>query len=352
MTDFFAIIIGAKEDSRRARLVKELRSRTRNLRESGERLDIVGQSRINSVPVDAHAVAIVLCRRGMGTSETDAIAAAKKRSVPIIPVVADLRTFTTVAPQGVTEFNGFELSDPADIGELAGLVLESLELQRSKRKIFISYARMDSSAVAHQLREAFTARWYSVFMDTISIRPGAVFQEELLQELADSDAVVLLNSPNVKHRPYVQQEIAFADQAGVSGIQVVWPKVQRMREGAFFMPLMLNAKNAIAQNGVVTALTPTGIKQVLRRVADMRTAMQRRREKEMLSPVRAYAQWFHISVAKSSCMMTLRASGSIWPLACPPAAILNGHFRQRAREYPAASCCMIRLASPTARPIT
>ena len=119
---------------------------------------------------------------------------------------------------------------------------QSLGLQRSKRKIFISYARMDSSAVAHQLREAFTARWYSVFMDTISIRPGAVFQEELLQELADSDAVGLLNSPNVKHRPYVQQEIAFADQAGVSGIQVVWPKVQRMREGAFFMPLMLMRK--------------------------------------------------------------------------------------------------------------
>ena len=111
-------------------------------------------------------------------------------------------------------------------------MLELLGLQRSKRKIFISYARMDASRVAQQLREAFTARWYSVFLDTISICPGAVFQEELLQELADSDGVELPNSPNVKNRPYVQQEIAFADQAGVSGVQVVWPKLERMREGA------------------------------------------------------------------------------------------------------------------------
>ena len=72
----------------------------RNLRESGERLDIVGQSRINSVPVNARAVAIVLCRKGMDNSEIDAIAAAKKRSISIVPVVADLRTFTTIVPKG------------------------------------------------------------------------------------------------------------------------------------------------------------------------------------------------------------------------------------------------------------
>jgi hypothetical protein len=289
---FVAAIIGDHGDKRREGLVEELRERTRSLRESGERLEIVDQNRLKSLPLDVRVVVAVLCRRGMPKrgAEVDAIAEARRRGLPIIPVVADLRKFTAIAPVAVHEFNGFELSDLADIGELGGLVLESLGLQRSKRKIFISYARMDSSIVAQQLREGFTARWYSVFLDTISIRPGAVFQEELLQELADSDAIVLLNSPNVKNRPYVQQEIAFADQAGVSGVQVIWPDVARMREGCFFMPLPLDEKTAIKKGGAVTALTPLGVKRVLRKVADMRTAMQRHREKDLLRPVAAYAQ--------------------------------------------------------------
>ncbi|MET3973175.1 toll/interleukin-1 receptor domain-containing protein [Bradyrhizobium sp. S3.9.1] len=289
---FVVVVIGTRTDPRSDKLVKELRERTSSLRESGERLDIVSQYRINSLPVDARAVAVVLCHRGMRKSEAEimAIAEVRKRGIAIIPVVPDLRKFTTVAPIEVKDFNGFELSHLVDIGELAGLLLESLGLQRSKRKIFISYARMDSSAVAQQLREAFAARWYSVFLDTISIRPGAVFQEELLQELADSDAVVLLNSPNVKSRPYVQQEIAFADQAGVSGVEVGWPGMSRMREGGFFMPLPLDKKSALIRGGVVKGLTPAGIRRVLRRVADMRTVMQLKRERGMLELVRCYAQ--------------------------------------------------------------
>jgi len=289
---FVAVIIGVHSDPRREKLIKELRDRTRSMRESGERLEIVDQSRIKSLPADASVVAVVLCRKGMPKLgvEINAISEARQRGIPIIPVVADLRTFTSVAPEGVKEFNGFELNHLNDVGELVGLVLESLGLQRSKRKIFISYARMDSSTVAQQLREAFAARWYSVFLDTISIRPGAVFQEELLQELADSDAVVLLHSPSVRNRPYVQQEIAFADQAGISGVQVVWPKLERMREGAFFMPIPLDAKTADIRGGGVKALTPTGITEILRKVADMRTAMQRHRERELLRPVSAYAQ--------------------------------------------------------------
>src|SRR5262249_25690709 len=89
--------------------------------------------------------------------------------------------------------------------------------------------------------KAFMERWYSVFLDTISIRPGAVFQEDLMQELADSDVVVLLNSPTIKDRPYVQKEIAFADQAGVGGVQVVWPDEKPLREGAYFSPVRLDA---------------------------------------------------------------------------------------------------------------
>jgi hypothetical protein len=56
------------------------------------------------------------------------------------------------------------------------------------------------------------------------------------------------------------------------------------------MPLPLDRRSAYVKGGVVRALTPIGINQVLRKVADMRTAMQRHREKELLRPVRVYAQ--------------------------------------------------------------
>jgi hypothetical protein len=286
MTDFVVIIIGAHGDARRIELEKNLRDRTTSLSTSSERLLIIDQIEAGSIPEGARTIAAVFCRDGNYVdSEIDTIAECRQRDIPIIPVVESLGDFTRVAPDGVGHFNGFELSDVADTGELAGLILESLGLQRGRRKIFISYARMDASGIAEQLRQAFTARWYSVFLDTISIRPGAIFQDELLQELADSDAVVLLNSPSVKGRPYVQKEIAFAYGAGVGGVQVVWPGMKAIREGTLFLALSLDDQLAEIDGGAVKALKPDGIKEILRQVADQRTEMQRIREMELVRPI-------------------------------------------------------------------
>jgi hypothetical protein len=292
--DFTAIVIGEASDPRRGALEAELQRRTRALSHSHEQL-VLDQGQLASSCAPGSSVAVVLCRAGMSGAEIAAIDECKRRSIPIIPVVARLADFGAVAPAEVSSFNGFELADIKDIAELAGLVLEFLGLQRSKRKIFISYARRDASRVAQQLRDAFTARWYSVFLDTISIRPGAVFQDELLQELADSDVVVLLNSPSVKDRPYVQQEIAFADQAGVGGVQVVWPGVAALREGGFFMPIFLG--NPEAQSPAVfesalaeVSLTQAGLAEVVRSVADLRTQLQELREEQIVAPILDHAR--------------------------------------------------------------
>ena len=120
---FVAAVIGIHSDPRRHKLIKALRDRTRSMRELDQRLEIVDQSRIKSLPADAHVVAVVLCRKGMPKlgAEVNAIAEARQRGIPIIPVVADLRNFTAVAPDGVKDFNGFELNHLDDIGELVGL---------------------------------------------------------------------------------------------------------------------------------------------------------------------------------------------------------------------------------------
>ncbi len=296
-TNFITLLIGAPNDRRRVELAAQLRDRTGALAESGERFDVIDQSAVAALDAKPDAVAIVFCRKGMSGPEIAAIAACRQRSIPIIPVVARLTEFTDVAPDEVKNFNGFELADSpnanelaADVAELTGLTLESLGLQRTKRKIFISYARRDASVVAQQLSDAFTARWYSVFLDTVSIRPGAVFQEELLQELADSDVVVLLNSPDVKDRPYVQQEIAFADQAGVGGVQVVWPDEKPLNECGYFSPVLLDRTKVTMLNGAVQSLMPAGVLEVVRRVANLRTSLQELREDKIVKPIRDYAQ--------------------------------------------------------------
>lgn len=289
---FAAIIIGTTSDSRRGPTEQALNDRTKSLSDSNEQLHVVDQNGLDGIPREARAVATVLCRENPAydNEEIEAIKECKRRNIPIIPVVEDLTKFTEIAPKGVGEFNGFRLGDLRDVGELAGLMLEAIGLQRAKRKVFISYARMDSSRVAEQLREAFTGRWYSVFLDTISIRPGAFFQQELMQELADSDAVIFLNSPNAQGRPYVKDEIAFADRAGVSGVQVVWPTMDPLHEGAFFVPIKLDAKLAKINKDAVEALEEAGITEILRKVADQRTEMQRIRERELLRPIAAYAR--------------------------------------------------------------
>ena len=114
-----------------------------------------------------------------------------------------------------------------------------------------------------------------------------------MQELADSDAVIFLNSPNAQKRPYVRDEIAFADRVAVSGVQVVWPDVPVLNGGTFFVPIRLDDNLAKIERGpvdTVKELEPGGITKILRMVADQRTRMQLIRERELLQPITAYAE--------------------------------------------------------------
>jgi hypothetical protein len=288
-TTFFSLLIGDANAKYRTELVSELERRTGALADCGDALAICNQEGLPT-PVPAEgAVAVVFCRKPMDAAEIEAINACVARGTPIIPVVEDLARFTTVTPDEVSRFNGFQLSDTRDVPELAGLVLELIGLQRAKRKIFISYARADASAIAGQLRLAFMERWYLVFLDSVSIRPGVLFQNNLREELADSDVVVFLDSPNARGRRYVDEELAFAGNAGLGGLQVVWPGLERSREGSLFTMLKL-APNDLETDGLgVTRLSSAAVRESLRKVAEERTVVQEKREQLVFKSIMAYA---------------------------------------------------------------
>jgi hypothetical protein len=292
MPALFAVVIIAPEgDQRPDRLRNELRKRTKSLRDARESLEFFDASTLIRLDSNTPAVCVVFCSGAFGPDETAAVKECQKKKLPVFPVIEDLTQFNSLAPDEVKPFNGFELRSTKEIPELAGLVLEGLGLQRGRRKIFISYARIDSAAIAQQLREAFTRRWYTVFHDVVSIRPGRDFQEELLQELADADVMLLLNSPNVGMRPYVQEEIAFAGRAGLGIVQAVWPDVTPRND--VFAPTIvrLDLRGRLQKgDGGVPLLSNTDVNDILHAVAEERTKIQIHREDEMRESILDYAQ--------------------------------------------------------------
>ncbi|MBF0310095.1 MAG: toll/interleukin-1 receptor domain-containing protein [Magnetococcales bacterium] len=204
---------------------------------SKESINIFYFGGYNKIDENSPLVAVVFCDGEVPWDQQErAIAFAQERSLTIIPVVADLKSFNQLAPESLKEYNAFECASEMDIAELGNLILERFGLLRLQRKVFISYARGESRAIALQLCERLSARWYRVFLDTHSIRPGEKFQEALMQELADSDLMILLHSPGIQDRPWVQEEIAFATKIGIGFVTVAW---NRGIKGIFSDPVVL-----------------------------------------------------------------------------------------------------------------
>jgi hypothetical protein len=116
---------------------------------------------------------------------------------------------------------------------LCALALESLGLLHEQRRVFVSYRRDDSRETAVQLHDELTAKGFDVFLDTHSIRSGAVFQEMLWHRLADCDVVIMLDTEGYFESKWTKQEIGRTMAHGIHILQLVWPG----REPTRFMNL-------------------------------------------------------------------------------------------------------------------
>ena len=103
------------------------------------------------------------------------------------------------------------LSPDKRLDAITNLVLENLGLLRRTRRLFISYRRSNSSHEALQLRHELDARGYDVFLDTHSVPRGDDFQEVLWHRLADSDVVVMLDTPGFMTSRWTKEELAQAE---------------------------------------------------------------------------------------------------------------------------------------------
>jgi hypothetical protein len=158
----------------------------------------------------------------------------------ILPVASDLDKFSSQIPKELANINGFELATSNDIEKLVSCILEGLSLLRLSRRLFISYKRDESSTVAIQLFEQLEKNGFDVFLDTHSIRPGEPFQEELWHRMADTDVVVLLNTPGFLNSNWTTQELAKANTMSIGILQVIWPSHKLERDAELSIPFQLS----------------------------------------------------------------------------------------------------------------
>lgn len=177
-----------------------------------------------------------------------------KEATMIVPVVADLTEFQQFVPDELQSLNGMALRpEDRELDRVASVLLEGLSLLRRSRRLFISYRRVETQGVAIQLYELLDKHGFDVFLDSHSIRPGEPFQEVLWHRLADTDVIVLLDSPGFLDSRWTAAELAQANSTNIQVLQLIWPGNTLQPTAAFSKPFPLTESNFLDANEILGA---------------------------------------------------------------------------------------------------
>ena len=161
---------------------------------------------------------------GHGDKDLPAVDKLMGNADAIFPIHFLAGRFKDEVPEKLWPVNG-RLYDAGELDSIVNVALEELRLLRKTRRVFISYKRSDSLAVANQLYDVLSRHQFDVFLDTYSIRGAADFQAELKHRITDSDVLVQLNSPHFMESDWCKEEISEANARQVGVLQVNWPGV-------------------------------------------------------------------------------------------------------------------------------
>lgn len=164
----------------------------------------------------------------------------KAKSQEVLPIVADVKQFGDFIPEALGIINAFVLKDEKGIHKLKNRILSWFGLLDNTRKIFISYKRSDTTALAHQLFDSLIKKGYIPFLDSYSLETGVNFQEYLMNEISDADMFVMLNSSDYDQSEYTKAELVAASRLGIGILQVVFPESKTFEEARISSILQLN----------------------------------------------------------------------------------------------------------------
>ncbi|HWM26260.1 MAG TPA: toll/interleukin-1 receptor domain-containing protein [Chthoniobacterales bacterium] len=118
------------------------------------------------------------------------------------------------------------------VEELALVVLARAGVTCLDRRVFVSYRRSETSALADQLFDQLSRRNFQVFLDRVSVEPGVDFQAVLFEHLADKSMVVLLNSKEFPESRWTMAELEFARQRRLNVLILQLPDADKNLGGS------------------------------------------------------------------------------------------------------------------------
>lgn len=242
---------------------------------------VLDEADVGSANPRAPLVALFFGYEGANDASHSCLAKLIADSNTIIPCVPDISTVSSSLPASISHINAFPVTnDEKDIQRLATLVLENLRLLRVERRLFISYKRSESQSVAMQLYEALDEAGFDVFLDTRSVPYAKDFQSFLWHRMADSDIIILLDTPRFRDSFWTKAELAQANATSVQILHILWPDVDADDTSSFSVFMPLKAANFVGpdQTGVDARLSKPVQDDIVSRAESLRArALEARR---------------------------------------------------------------------------
>lgn len=159
---------------------------------------------------------------------------------PIIPIVSDLKRCSKELPREAEAFNAMATNGPSASQKIAAATAECLGILPSRRRVFLSYRRVESTPVALQLFDALSKEQFDVFLDTHEIRPAAIFQDALMHSLSDCDVLVMLDTPTYVTNHWTKVELVRANKLNCAVLRVGWPHMTANLSFTYTDQILLN----------------------------------------------------------------------------------------------------------------
>ena len=166
----------------------------------------------------------------------------RAKAQEVLPIVQDVSKFGECIPDSLNSINAFVLKNEKSVPKLKNRILSWFGLLDNTRKIFISYKRSDTTALAHQLFDTLIKKGYIPFLDSYSLESGVDFQEYLMNEISDADMFIMLNSSNYDQSEYTKAELVAASKLGIGILQVTFPESRKFDEAQISSVLQLAAQ--------------------------------------------------------------------------------------------------------------
>ena len=221
MTLYSIAVLGRPTKAQRTALERHVQRARDRFRLDPDDIEVVFNP-AKFVP-DPRTSAVAIFFGGKKSAEVDISGVLDVSTVPVLPVASQPRRVSQEIPAGIRGLNCVFYGGPGGPERVFGALLECLGMLPRQRRVFLSYKRDESTAVAVQLFAELSARQYEVFLDTHSIGAAVDFQESLWHSLCDVDVLLMLDSPNYFASRWTAAEYGRALAKGIGVLRVEWP---------------------------------------------------------------------------------------------------------------------------------